>query len=191
MLRKLSSGDKVCKTLYASRQAGRQWHTKLSSTLKWLELTQTTFDSCIYVDRRYRVSTYVLIYVDDIELASKDLKRVLEIKTRFSSEYQVKDLGNIKYCLGIEVEQKKNHIFIAPHTIFYKAFRDVKDGLWCLENDYCWKMKFWNLPLCRKFHRASFSFLQKFYPLLFLKKRLKTEFFKEENLINIFTSSHS
>ena len=39
-------------------------------------------------------------------------KRLIEIKTRLSSEYQVKDLGNIKHCLGIEVEQKKNPISV-------------------------------------------------------------------------------
>ena len=46
-------------------------------------------------------------------IASNDPKRVIKIKTGLSSEYQVKDLGNIKYCLGIEVEQKINQISIA------------------------------------------------------------------------------
>ena len=116
MLRELSTGEKVCKlrkALYGLRQAGRQWHAKLSCTFWSLELTQTTSDPCVYVDNRSRGSTYVLVYVDDILIASNDPKRLIEIKTRLSSEYQVKDFGNIKYCLGIEVEQKKNQISIA------------------------------------------------------------------------------
>ena len=116
MLRKLCSGGKVCKlrkALYGLRQAGRQWHTKFSGTLKSLELTQTTSDPCVYVNHHSRGSTHVLIYIDDIVIASNDPKCVHEIKTRLSSEYQVKDLGNINCCLGIEVEQKKNRISIA------------------------------------------------------------------------------
>jgi len=58
MLSQLKSGDKVCKlnkSLYGLRQAGRQWHARLDSTLKKLGLSPTNADPCVYHDESNQI----------------------------------------------------------------------------------------------------------------------------------------
>ena len=111
MLKESRSGNKVCKlrkAIYGLRQAGRQWHAKLSRALESIGLVPPNSDPCVYVDKRKKY-TYVLIYVDDI-LATKDNKRCTEIKNILSAEFQVKVLGPVKHCLGIEVNRAEDQI---------------------------------------------------------------------------------
>ncbi|KYB24925.1 hypothetical protein TcasGA2_TC034911, partial [Tribolium castaneum] len=115
MLKALKSGDKVCllvKALYGLRQAGRQLHANVNCTFTTVGLVPMESDPCIYVDHRSGRCTYVLLYVDGIIIVSNNLERVNEIKNHLAEEYQVKDLGRIKYCLGIEVKQEKNKVSI-------------------------------------------------------------------------------
>ena len=46
---------------------------------------------------------YLLLYVDDILIASKDKKEVCELKVLLNSEFEMKDLGDAKKILGMEI----------------------------------------------------------------------------------------
>ena len=116
MLKALVEGEKVCKlrkALYGLRQAGRQWHTKIDSALKEVGMHPTNGDPCVYVDRSRDEVTYLLLYVDDILIASRNPARVNEIKSFLSSRFDVKDIGKVSYCLGIEVEQTLGKITLS------------------------------------------------------------------------------
>lgn len=108
MLKKLQNPDKICrlnKALYGLRQAGRQWHAELHSVLEDLKFISTNADPCVYVDEGKL--TFILIYVDDILIVSNDQARVRQIKDRLSRSFRVKDLGEAKYCLGIEINRDR------------------------------------------------------------------------------------
>jgi hypothetical protein len=46
-----------------------------------------------------------VLYVDDILLASSDIHLLLEIKSFLSSQFDMKDLAEASYVLGIEIHQ--------------------------------------------------------------------------------------
>jgi len=46
---------------------------------------------------------YLLLYVYDILIASKDKKYVCELKVLFNSEFEMKDLGDAKKILGMKI----------------------------------------------------------------------------------------
>lgn len=46
-----------------------------------------------------------LVYVDDILVASRNMNNIIKSKNGLSSEFEIKDLGKAKYCLGLEVKQ--------------------------------------------------------------------------------------
>ena len=52
----------------------------------------------------------IVIYVDDMNLIEtpKELSKIVE----YLKKFEVKNLGKIKLCLGLELEYKTNKIFI-------------------------------------------------------------------------------
>ena len=50
---------------------------------------------------------YLLIYVDDMLIAGKDMSEINKIKTQLSGEFEMKDLGATKKILGMEIHRDK------------------------------------------------------------------------------------
>ena len=46
---------------------------------------------------------FLILYVDDILLASSDVSLLLETKKFLSSKFDMKDLGEASFILGIEI----------------------------------------------------------------------------------------
>ena len=51
--------------------------------------------------------TAILIYVDDILLTDNELKEIEHIMTSLLEKFLIKDLGNLKYFLGIEFSRSR------------------------------------------------------------------------------------
>ena len=54
-----------------------------------------------------------VLYVDDLIFAGNDKALIGEFKEAMKSEFEMTDLGLLKYFLGIEVKQMHNGIFIS------------------------------------------------------------------------------
>ena len=78
--------------------------------MKRLGFIQTASDPCIYYQKTDSNIVYIGVYVDDIILAGKDEKWLQEIKDDFWKKFDIKDLGEVKYFLGIKVVQDKGHM---------------------------------------------------------------------------------
>ena len=101
-----SSPTKVCKlrkSLYGLRQAPRQWFAKLSSTLTAYGFVRSYADYSFLTYRKGKVFLALLVYVDDIILAGNDSQACAELKAYLNNCFRIKDLGPLKYFLGIEV----------------------------------------------------------------------------------------
>lgn len=108
MLSQLRQGSKVCllkKALYGLRQAGRRWYLRLHLALKDAGLTPTNADLCIYVNKKKTI--FLLVYVDDILIASRDRTMIQEIIEMLKSQFAVRDLGEARCCLGIEITKDR------------------------------------------------------------------------------------
>ena len=99
----------VCKlkrSLYGLKQAPRCWNITLDHQLKKMGFVQTPSDPCLYVSSEVELFI-IAVYVDDILLAGKSDKRMKEVKRALSAQFEVKDLGDLHYLLGVAVNQ--NH----------------------------------------------------------------------------------
>jgi len=115
MIEDLTGRDKVCKlnkALYGLRQTGRQWNAKLHEAIINLGLKATNADPCVYIDQQGNELT-ILVYVDDILLASTNRGRVKQIKEKLARRFALRDLGQAKFCLGIEIQRVHNKIILS------------------------------------------------------------------------------
>jgi len=113
MLHDIQDENRVCllkKALYGLRQAGRQWHARLDTVIRKLGLTPINADPCLYILRRGETKLIVLIYVDDILICSQDKTKIKRFCHSLAREFEVKELGLARYCLGIEINRKEDII---------------------------------------------------------------------------------
>jgi hypothetical protein len=59
------------------------------------------------------VKIYLLVYVDDIVVASLSSQAVTALLQDLGNEFALKDLGALRYFLGIEVSQLKDGILLS------------------------------------------------------------------------------
>lgn len=111
-----TSSNLVCrltKSLYGLKQASRQWNVKLTSTLVDLGFKQSKADYSLFTKGQGNNFILLLIYVDDILIAGPDISIITEFKTLLSTHFKLRDLGKLKYFLGLEVAQSKHGLFIS------------------------------------------------------------------------------
>nr|CAN83337.1 hypothetical protein VITISV_004574 [Vitis vinifera] len=85
------------------KQALRQWYLKFDRIITQNGFKDNTVERCIYL--RVSGSSYIflVLYVDDILLASNDSDLLIETKHMLSTHFDMKDLGEASYVLGIKI----------------------------------------------------------------------------------------
>ena len=95
---------KLKKSLYGLKQAPRIWNRKFHKFLKTIGFKRFNTDHCVYLNRSK--GTIIAIWVDDLILVGK-IDQLTALKSDLSKEFQMKDLGELKYFLGICVERDR------------------------------------------------------------------------------------
>ncbi|GKA05623.1 retrovirus-related pol polyprotein from transposon TNT 1-94 [Tanacetum coccineum] len=103
---------KLRKSLYGLRQAPCCWFSMLSSALKNYGFVQSYSDYSLFTLRHNEVQVNFLVYVDDLIIFGNDSKAITQFKTYLSDCFHMKDLGNLKYFLGVEVARAQDGIFL-------------------------------------------------------------------------------
>ena len=55
----------------------------------------------------------LIVYVDDIVLSRNDIVEIIQLKKKMGNEFEIKNLENLKYFLGIEVAGSKDGISVS------------------------------------------------------------------------------
>ena len=74
---------------------------------------QSNSDHPLFIKRKSGKITALIIYVDDMVVTGDDPKEMEALQRYLSSEFEMKDLGQLKYFLGIEVARSKAGIFLS------------------------------------------------------------------------------
>ncbi|GJS11812.1 ribonuclease H-like domain-containing protein [Tanacetum coccineum] len=91
---------KLKKSLYGVKQALRQWSNSFSKDLVENDFKQSRHDHSLYTKESGGSFVSLLVYIDDIVLT--DINEINKVKTFLKSKFKIKDLGELKYVLGIE-----------------------------------------------------------------------------------------
>lgn len=100
------------KSLYGLKQAPRCWFAKLSIALKAYRFQQSLSDYSLFVMQQRDSFLVVLVYVDDLLISGNDHTAILAFKTYLHTCFHMKDLGTLKYFLGVEVARSPTGIFL-------------------------------------------------------------------------------
>jgi hypothetical protein len=106
--------SKVCllkKGLYGLKQGQRCWNQKLDDMLQkaGFNCSEQRADICVYVKTGPdNELTILLVYVDDILVASNCESSSTAIKKELMAAFDIRDLGELKLFLGIQVERTKD-----------------------------------------------------------------------------------
>ena len=103
---------KLHKSLYGIKQASKQWISKFSSVLLEKGFKSSVACSSLFIKSTGNSFTDLLVYVDDIVVASNDEQYVKDLKEFLNSQFKLKDLGNLRYFLGVEVATSNKGISI-------------------------------------------------------------------------------
>ncbi|GAA0170757.1 transmembrane signal receptor [Lithospermum erythrorhizon] len=96
----------VCKlkrSIYGLKQASRQWYFKFNNTVISFGFKENTVDQCIYLKVSGSKFIFLVLYVDDILLATNDLGLLHNTKSFLSKNFEMKDMGEASYVIGIEI----------------------------------------------------------------------------------------
>ncbi|MCO5571978.1 hypothetical protein L7F22_025729 [Adiantum nelumboides] len=109
--------DKVCKlnkSLYRLKQAPRAWYGRIDDHLQSKGFQRSHADHTLYYKVQGKYIVLVILYVDDLILTESNEAMVEDVQSKLSKEFEMKDLGELHYILGIEVSRlKKGDIFIS------------------------------------------------------------------------------
>ncbi|KAJ1697014.1 hypothetical protein LUZ63_005526 [Rhynchospora breviuscula] len=103
-----SHPGKVCrlkKSLYGLSQAPRMWFSKLTGALRTYGFIQSYADYSLFRFNKEDVFLAILVYADDLVIAGNDSAAIGKFKEYLHGTFHMKDLGALKYFLGIEIAQ--------------------------------------------------------------------------------------
>ncbi|KAJ0927704.1 putative RNA-directed DNA polymerase [Helianthus annuus] len=105
----------VCRlrrSIYGLKQSPRAWFGRFTLAMKKYGFQQSNSDHTLFLKRRGKFVTCLIIYVDDMIITGNDEEEIKKLKANLFMEFEMKDLGRLKYFLGIEVMRSKQGIFI-------------------------------------------------------------------------------
>lgn len=103
---------KLKRSLYGLKQAPKCWNERLHSFLMQKGFVQSKHDFCLYI----LDDVYLLVYVDDIILMSKNEINLHKAHLFLKTEFNVKDLGEVSTYLGLDIVRTQESILISQES---------------------------------------------------------------------------
>ncbi|CAI7735320.1 unnamed protein product [Closterium sp. NIES-54] len=94
--------------VYGLRQAPRDWHDTLRTTLAALGFAPSTSDPSLFLRTDATLPPfYVLVYVDDLVFAIADTEALAHVKSELQKRHTCTDLGELISYLGLRITQDR------------------------------------------------------------------------------------
>ena len=98
------------KSLYGLKQSAQCWNTVFHDYIIKQQFRQCAVDPCLYTQHKDDKLLILVLWVDDILIASNCDIMLTDVKNKLSERFKMTDLGKISWFLGIEFTQSKGHI---------------------------------------------------------------------------------
>ncbi|KAL6277717.1 hypothetical protein ACE6H2_021318 [Prunus campanulata] len=118
----------VCRlkrALYGLKQSPRCWFGRFALSMRKFGYKQSNSDHTLFLKHKKDKVTALIIYVDDMILTGSDDDEIDKLKKYLSSEFEMKELGELKYFLGIEVARSDQGIFLSQRKYVLDLLTDT------------------------------------------------------------------
>ncbi|CAI7771882.1 unnamed protein product [Closterium sp. NIES-53] len=94
--------------VYGLRQAPREWHDTLRTTLAALGFAPSTADPSLFLRTDTSLTPfYILVYVDDLVFATADTAGLAHVKSELQKRHTCTDLGELRSYLGLHITRDR------------------------------------------------------------------------------------
>jgi hypothetical protein len=93
----------MTEALYGLNYAPHAWYSRLSDKLQSFGFLPSKADISLFHNHKGSITIFLLVYVDDILIASSSSPAVDALLRDLKSDFSLKDTGSLHYFLGIEV----------------------------------------------------------------------------------------
>ena len=115
---------KVCKlqkARYGLRISPKRWNMRFSEVAEKAGLKSDNMEPCLFTWREGENFLILLLYVDDMLIASNKSRKLQDGKTLLRSEFEMTDLGAPEIFLGIEIKRtREEQIIVFKQEIYVK-----------------------------------------------------------------------
>ena len=108
--------------MYELKQSGRMWYNRLSKYLLKEGYVNNVICPCVFIKRTKLGFTIIAVYVDDLNIIRTPIE-LHETISYLKKEFEMKDLGKTKLCLGFQVENLSKGIFVHQSSYIEKVLK--------------------------------------------------------------------
>ena len=98
------------------------WYNRLTEYLAKNGFKNDDICPCVFIKKSASGFIIIAVYVDDLNIIGTPEEIPTIIKT-LKEEFEMKDLGRTKFCLGLQIEHIKSGIFIHQTTYTEKILK--------------------------------------------------------------------
>ncbi|WRX30654.1 Reverse transcriptase [Theobroma cacao] len=135
---------KICrlkKSLYGLKLLPRAWFDHFAKSTKRYGYQQGQTDHTLFFKHSQDgKKTILIVYVDDIILTEDDTKKMERLKKTLRSEFEIKNLGQLRYFLGMEVAKSKKDIAFVV-SVVSQYMHSPSEGHLEADNRILWYLK--------------------------------------------------
>ncbi|PSS33155.1 Endonuclease, partial [Actinidia chinensis var. chinensis] len=120
---------KVCrlrKSIYGLKQSPRAWFHRFSEVVLSMGFKQCHSDHTCFLRRQSQGRCIIIsVYVDDIIITGDDALGIVQVKCGLRKVFDIKDLGPLRYFLGIEVARSRHGISLSQRKYSLDLLQDT------------------------------------------------------------------
>ena len=111
--REIGKVRRLWKLLYGLKQSPCAWFGKFCQAVEKFGLQKSKYDHSVFYRNSSSSIILLVVYMDDIVITGSDFTGISSLKSFLHTQFHTKDLGILRYFLGIEVMRSKHEIFLS------------------------------------------------------------------------------
>ena len=110
---------KLQRSIYGLKQASRTWNIRFDQAITLYGFEKSPNEPCVYKRIQGTKVVFLVLYVDDILLIKNDIEVLSSVKGWLQKQFDMKDLGEGNYILGIKLlRDRKNKVLALSQALY-------------------------------------------------------------------------